>query len=283
MSGRPADLGQIQRWMQAVITDPRGIHPGASSESAREHLDVELEEVVTRSQALTGAERLAIYGRAYHLRLLECFRAEFPCLLHALGEELFTRFVLDYLQQYPSTSYTLYHLSEQFPAFLAETRPDADAPSDEREDWPEFMIDLATLERAFNEVFSCPGMEGRQPLGPIQLRTLDEERLLASRMVAVPCLRLLRFRYPVVTYFRAVRSTGESELPAPADTRVAITRRDYAVQLHELSTVAAAFLAALTEDLTIAEAIRAADEDRHTCLELLYRWADAGFFSRLAV
>src|SRR5271155_476952 len=123
------DLEQIQRWMQAAIMHPVGIAEGIASPDARKHIDIgpdEAEMVVNRSRSQTALERLSIYGYAYYARLLECLREEFPVLKHALGDELFDGFAAEYLEQYPSRSYTLFHLGLDFPRFLAETRPDRD-------------------------------------------------------------------------------------------------------------------------------------------------------------
>src|SRR5258708_18726791 len=157
------DLGQIQRWMQATIMQPGGVVEGMASAEARRLIDVgpdEAESVVTRSRALTALERLAIYGYAYYARLLECLREEFPVLKHALGEELFDAFAAEYLQQYPSRSYTLFQLGTNFPRFLEETRPNREGKRRSAADWPDFLIDLATLELTFNEVFDGPSLEG---------------------------------------------------------------------------------------------------------------------------
>src|SRR5262252_23975 len=105
-----AELQKALAWMQAVITDPGGIAAGVASDEARQQIDVrfeELERMVEPSRALTVAQRLAIYSRAYHVRLVEAFRAEFPCVLQALGSELFSDFVTEYLRRYPPSSYTL--------------------------------------------------------------------------------------------------------------------------------------------------------------------------------
>src|SRR6266849_5644114 len=103
------NLAQVQRWMQAAIMHPGGVVAGVASPETRQHIDVgpdEAETVVTRSRALTALERLAIYGHAYYARLLECLREEFPVLKHAIGDELFDAFVAEYLERYPSRSYT---------------------------------------------------------------------------------------------------------------------------------------------------------------------------------
>ena len=126
-------LDAVQRWMQAVIMHPDGVAAGLDSETARQHLDVppeEVESVVSRSQALSSVERLSIYANAYYARLLECLGEEFPVLKQTLGEETFDAFAFGYLQMYPSRSYTLGKLGENFARFLAETRPVEDT-SDE--------------------------------------------------------------------------------------------------------------------------------------------------------
>src|SRR5260370_10156790 len=213
-SGRGLDT--IQLWMQAAIMHPGGVAEGVASAEARSQIDGgpdEAERVVTRSRALTAMERLEIYSHGYYARLLECLREEFPVLKHALGEEVFDAFAVGYLQQYPSRSYTLFRLSENFPRYLAETRPDGNGAY---ADWPDFLIDLATLEQTFNEIFDGPGVEREVLAIGDQLQTISPDRLLEARLVGVPCLRLLLLRYPVHLYFPSLRPHQTPHLPHPA-------------------------------------------------------------------
>ena len=283
------DLDAIERWMQAAIMHPVGVAEGMASAEARRHIDVgpdEAETVVTRSQALTALERLAIYGYAYYARLLECLRDEFPVLKHALGEELFDAFAAEYLEQYPSRSYTLFQLGTNFPRFLAETRPDQEGEGSPAPSWPDFLIDLATLELTFNEVFDGPGVEGEHLLDAGQLQVTAPERLLEARLVGVPCLRLLALRYPVHQYFSAVRRHQDPDLPGPADTYLAVTRRRYVVRHFELSRPAYEVLYALVAGEPVGVAISRAAESAGPDLERLATnlqawfqdWAREGFF-----
>ena len=289
MNDNPDDLIRIQRWMQTVITHPSGIRAGIASEAARQEFDVafeDVEKIVSRSRALTGAEALMIYSRSYHARLLECFRAEFPCVLHALGNELFTDFVIEYLKYYPPQSYTLHDLAKSFPQFLAETRPKASAPLAEQETWPDFIIDLATLERAFIEVFDGPGSEGQVLARAVQMRELDDERFAQLRLAAVPCLRLLAFRYPVLTYFNEVREKKEPDMPAPSDTFLAVNRMNYRIHFSTISLAQYRVLGSLMSGLSVAEALSNASDvsgSERDWLAARMRawlcdWVDAGFF-----
>jgi hypothetical protein len=281
--------------MQAIIMHPVGVAEGIASIEARRHIDVgpdNAEAVVNRSRALTALERLEIYGYAYYARLLECLREEFPVLMHALGQDVFDAFAVGYLQNYPSRSYTLMQLGANFPHYLAETRPESDAGGGKEtlpEDWPDFLIDLATLELTFNEVFDGPGVEGEPLLEADQLRATAPEQLLEARLVGAPCLRLLALRYPVHRYFTAVRRHGEPDPPGPAETYLAVTRRDYVVRHYELTRPAHELLQALLAGQSVGEAIQQAavaagpDLDRlaHNLQSWFHDWAAEGFFRAL--
>ena len=98
--------------------DPAGVVDGIASAVARRtstSLAAEIESVIERSSHQTSVERLEIYAGAYYARLLECLRAEYPIMAEAMGTELFDEFAVEYLQHYPSHSYTLNDLGSQFP------------------------------------------------------------------------------------------------------------------------------------------------------------------------
>jgi hypothetical protein len=192
--------------MQRTITHPAGIDPDG------------VDDVILPSATLAPAERLAIYGRSYHARLLESIRSFYPALLHALGDALFDHFATAYLHASPPTSYTLAQLTDSFPRWMAETRPE-----DGEGRWPDFVVELASLELAFRQVYDGPGLEGAP-------RTID----VAPRVIAAPSLRLFAFHFPVHHYHADVRRGETPEPPEPRDVFVALTRRDYRVVVIEL-------------------------------------------------
>jgi hypothetical protein len=283
------ELDRIQRWMQAVLMHPEGVAEGVASAPAREYLDIgpeQVEQVVTPSRTLTALDRLSIYGTAYYARLVECLREEFPVLVHALGEELFDAFAVGYLQKYPSRSYTLNDLATNFPRYLAETRPEKDEGEGPPAGWPDFLIDLATLELIFSEVFDGPGVEGERLLDTAQLQAVAAERWPEARLVTVPCLRLLTLRYPVHEYHAAVRRKQDPPPPGPADTLLAVTRWDYVVCHHPLSRPEYDVLHALMAGCSVGDAIALAAQTSGTDFDQLAAnlrgwfesWAARGFF-----
>jgi hypothetical protein len=96
----------------------------------------------------------------------------------------------------------------------------------------------------------------------------------------VPCLRLFALRFPVHRYVLAVRrEETPPDLPAPAETFVAMTRRDFRVTLHELSRDQHGLLESLDGQRTVAEAIggRLSGLPAAKVREWLGEWAEKRF------
>ncbi len=180
-----------------------------------------------------------------------------------MGEDVFNGFAFDYLQRYPSRSYTLDHLGETFPRFLDETRPGPEdgGPPPGEVGWPDFLIDLASFEWVLAKVFDGPGTEGQTLLTPETLNAFPAERFAEARLTLVPCLRLVTSRFPVNAYFTVARHVEEGEevpIPDPAPEYTAITRREFIVRRYPLTHPQHALLAALQTGATIGEALAAA-------------------------
>jgi hypothetical protein len=288
MNKTPPDLCRIQNWMLTVISHPDGIEQGIASSEARRHIDVDSErvdDVISPSRALTSVERLRVYANAYYARLLECLQSEFPALARFLGEETFSGFVFGYLQAYPPSSYTLGDLGTSFPRYLQETSPRAeDAGSNAP--WTDFVVDLATLERTYSEVFDGPGMEGTKLLTQQELAAIRMEKWPDTKLIPVPCLRLLSLRFPVHEYASAVRQKREPVVPEPRVTHLAVTRRNFVVRRLELARDEYQLLRALIEHKTVGSAIartvntRNADDESFAgrLQEWFRRWAVEGLF-----
>jgi hypothetical protein len=281
-------LDRVQQWMLAVISHPFGTEAGLASDAARQAIDLpprDVEQVVSPSRALSSIERLDVYANAYYARLLECLRVEFPVLVRTVGLDAFDQFALAYLQRYPSRSYTLGQLGKDFARFLAETRPQREGDT-AGADWADFLVDLARLEWAFNEVFDGPGIENESTLTPDQLLALGPERWSRARLRCAPCLRVIAFRYPVNGYFTDVRRGETPPLPTPADSWLAVTRRNYIVRRHELSEPQYHILSALLVGQPVDQALAAAApaEDAqlnafaHNLRLWFAHWAAEGFF-----
>lgn len=270
-------LGALQAWVQAVIRHPDGPRAGARSPEATRGLGREaaVGELVAPSTRLSPEERIGLYHRGYHLRLLECLRVMHPALRHCLGADLFDGFALDYLGECPSTSRSLFELNANFAGYLEAHRPDRDRPD---EVWPDFLVDLARLERLFLEVYDGPGTEGARLPGAGDLGYEPGEVVVAL----APCVRVLRSRFPVGDYLVAVRAGEEPPLPFPRPTALALTRRDYQVVVVPLDADEFALLEALEAGIGLLTAARAAGCPAARAWRRLRRWADAGLVASVS-
>lgn len=284
---RAFELDVVERWIQAVITDPAGVVSGIQSDAARVlGLPASVEEVVVSSAMLPALERLTIYSRAYRVRLVECLRSAFPVLRYALGDDLFSRFAADYVDS--GHACTLERLAADFAQHLADTRPGRNGAPDEREQWPDFIIDLAALESAFLAAFDGPGLEDDAPLSAADVLAIPTTALADTRPIPAPCLHLLVTRYPVHDYLLACRRGMSPEHPAPARRFVALTRRNYRVGTFELRLEEYRLLSLLDGHRTLGEALRryavvCGDQRPDPPVRSwLCDWATKGFLRRVA-
>lgn len=227
-------LPELQQWMLNALLAPRSVQG--------------IGERLADSPRLDARAQLAIYQRSYVLRLVKCLAEQFPALVHALGAPLFDDFAKEYLAACPSDAYTLYELGRRLPTWLEASRPDRDLAPEEREDWIDFMVDLAGYERALFRLFDAPGHEGG--VWP-DCEVVDEQLILQ------PCLVLAQYRYPVAQYYHAVRQGRAPEYPTAHPTYLAIARRDYLTATFPLSPVHFQFLCALHKLGSIDAALEA--------------------------
>lgn len=293
MPSNDFSLNQVQRWLQAVITNPDGIEQGIVSAETAAMIDVTaatVESVILPSSQLSSIERLQIYGRAYFGRLIECLRAQFPATCHAIGEQAFDGLALGYLIQHPSTSYTLGKLGDAFDQYLAVTRPPRDEGlNDDQPDFADFLVDLTKLERTYSEVFDGPGPEQSRSIHPDDFAGISPDQFADCQLVLHPCVRLLQLRFPVHEYATSIRQGTEPDELVARPIQLVVTRRDFIVRRFEVTPHQFQLLNALQTNAAIGDAIgrllRDETLDRSnlaTNLNLWFRqWAAAPLFAEL--
>lgn len=275
-------LQALQSWMQAVVQHPAGAAAGVASRAARRHLDVDpsaLTDVVASTATLGAGEKLELYNRGYHSRLLECLRKAYPALLEVVGAELFEAFARDYLAARPPRSYTLLALTHGFADHLQATRPDEDAP----EEWVDLVVDVARAEQAFVQVFEGPGSEDDVWQRPDDLPEEPESALLEGRLQLAPAFRLLSTRFELAELLLAARRGERTAYPPAEEGGLAVTRRDFVVILTPLDRAQHDVLQALADGGSIAGAAGAAGVDPVDAWRWVRVWSGRVFFRSLEV
>lgn len=264
MAAEPT-LAVLQRWMQAVVVHPGSIEEAVGSpEAGRDVRPADIGSVILPSASLSPAERVEVYQRMYLLRMEEALETDYPALQHFLGAERFRDLVRDYVQSFPSRSYSLNRLGDHLPEFVRTAK----VPR------PEFCHDLARLELAVSQVFD---EEETPALTEAEIAAVPAEAWEAARLVPIAAFRLMALRYPAGAYLTSVKDDDHENHPRPRlqAEHVAVYRRDYAVWRHDLTRPAHDLLADLVAGRTLGEAVAAAlgrGGRRAPTEEALFRW-----------
>lgn len=264
-----AGLERTQREVQAAISD---LARGPATAAA----------LVNGSPRLSAERRLELYRRTYRRRLTGCLRASYPALRHALGDDLFDEFALDYLTAHPPKGPSLATLGLMFPDHLDATRPDRELSPERREHWADFLVDLARLERAFLDVYDGPGIEyfGARSEEVPAAPTDPGLELVAE---PAPCLRLLRVRSAVDEFLLAARRGDSPAPPVPGERYLALSRRDWVVTLTAMPADEYTLLDGLAQRACLRAAAAAAGFDVSRARRLARDWAHRGLLVALHV
>lgn len=288
------DLPVLQRWFHSVITHPEGVEEGMIAANTLIPIAVEdLGTVFKSSSRLNASGRLTVYANAYYARLIECLGDVFPLVKRVVGDLGFADFVVDYLQVFPPQRYTLNALGLHFPDYLEKVRPARD--TDGVPDWADFVIELARFEWEIYEVFDGAGIEKLSPFDFASLREVPAHQWTAARLMPSPCLRLLKFQFPINEFFSMARATSaDSALVAPAavPSFVALTRQDYVVRRHSLLPLEFMALSNLASGQTLGDVLEtkafaetepSGDNALNTIEGWFIRWGRERFFTGFSV
>ncbi len=257
-------LNDIQHDMQGALLNPS------------ECSDVFI-HYVKPSARLSARAHLGIYQESYRMRLQQCMAVQFAALKYALGDELFQLFVDQYIQAYPSDSYSLNHLGQHFACFLEETRPDAKRPV--RENWPDFMIELADFEFSLNRLFDLEADDE----GDVATEADFDEQLKL-----LPVFALFQHQFPIMDYYQRYNNDERPELPFPKQSCSIVIRHRYRLGLFDLNFSQYRFLELLKKEGSIDQAKQAmqglfgCEQSELDAMWLQWRkkWIALGFFRK---
>ncbi len=233
--------------------------------------------ILTAGPRLSAFERLEIYHSAYRLRLVECLADDYPALRHALGAA-FDGLCREYISAHPSTNPNLIHFGKHLSSFCKARR----------EPWAAFAADLAQLEWALTEVIHAAESS---VLDLVTLQEIPPERWAQTRFTPAKTLRVLRFAFPVNSYFESFRTEQCALIPDPQASAVAVVRQGFALWRMDLTLPMTTLLESLCSGVRLGDALEgisaeektgAADDALEQSLITSFTtWVSSGFFAQL--
>ncbi len=271
-------LAGLQRWFAGQILPTRSPLPAAAAtEEGRAPREPVPSNVLLPSATLEADERLAIYREMVSLRLHDSLEEDYPALRRLLGEDDFRELVRDYLDRYPSRSFTLDHAGRELPRFLSEA---GDLPN------RALLWDVARLEWAVHQSFHADRAEvlTADDIGQIPL-----EAWLEARLQLAPATEVLAFDHGASEIVSSVSTDADLPSLDRAPSWCAVWRKDYVVWRQTLTEPMAAVLSTFARGGTIAEAVSEAEAlwagdpaDLEPALfDWFADWLAEGFFSAL--
>ncbi|HUN88128.1 MAG TPA: putative DNA-binding domain-containing protein [Terriglobales bacterium] len=279
------NLDQIQRAMFHAVRQP--LTP--SDDMRRTALDgtsllETAETIIKPNTRLTSFERLEIYNRQYWFRVISSMADDFDGLRAVLGEKQFQKLVVAYLNDCPSTSFTLRNLGSKLEEWLTGHR-------DYAADRFGIALDMVKLGWAEVETFDS---EGCRPVTADDIAQMGDDPFLRLQ----PYIRLLELTHPVHDLLLKLRQRRRDDeapmrklparsLPGSQQTFVAVHRQENSVYFKDLDATAFAMLRLFQSGSTVSHAIestnweeRGIDEISAAVREYFANWAGLGWFCK---
>jgi hypothetical protein len=226
-------LQQLQKLTASVITQPlaKGFRSRRTFIDGRPNEQVAA-EFIKANDRLSPFERIAIYNKQYWYRLVDILYDDYPGLVAILGRLRFNRLVTEYLQQYPSRSFTLRDLGGNIGRFIEEN-PAIIPPSR-----LQLCKELAAFEWAQVIAFDEPGPP---PLCVDDLLGSNPEKL---KLGVQPYITLLHLHWPLDDFTVKLKRSSlrgeasnavDSPTRKPAKKKIVIPKRqEIFVAVHRL-------------------------------------------------
>lgn len=229
-------------------------------------------EMIADSRQRRGIDRLKVYNQQYWYRLFTVMQEEFPLLRHLLGVRRLNQLVSEYLQKYPSKSYTLNHLSDRLVGFMRE----------DASNWRPEWIEAAVVDHAYIRVFDA----AEYP--PIRFsRGFDA---MSVRLQLQPHVRIFEEHWDLMRCRVEVREDDEDRqvvAPTPANQAWCLYRTPQAIVAEPLEPLQQRLLAEFQGQVLLQEALEKVEmgcsksdgEKLEASLESWFaRWSKLGWF-----
>ena len=190
-------------------------------------------------------KRFDVYRNNVVVSLTEALEVAFPAIARLIGEQNFKAVSGVYLRRHPPHTPLMMFYGADMPGFLEGFQPLAHLP---------YLADVARLELALRHAYHAADAA---PLDPAALRALPPDRLMASRVIFAPAVRLVRSRYPVHGIWAYNMEDGAPK-PEARGENVLITRPEFDPVLTTLVPGGGTFIAALSDGESLGAAHDAA-------------------------
>ena len=199
-------LSQLQSDFQAYLLD-------ASKGAA-------FKNQIVNDKKVGAKTRLGIYADAYRLRIIEALSNSYPILKALLGDDLFEKAALKYIEQYPSTYRNMRWVGDKMAAHLQATLPQ----------YP-VAAEMAQFEWALGLAFDA---DDASILSLQDLATIPPENWGNLRFKFHPAVQLVNAKYNVLLVWQALNIEKAPPKIAQINEHYVVWRKDLSSHYRSL-------------------------------------------------
>lgn len=188
-----------------------------------------------------AGSRFAVYRNNVAVSLTEALEQSFPAIVKLLGPENFKGLAGIFLRRHPPETPIMMQYGADFPDFLAAF----DGLSHIG-----YLPDVARLEQALRTSYHAADAD---PIAPEELQSVAPEKLGYVRLELAPSLHLVRSPWPIHQIWAFNLEAGAPK-PTGGAQNVLILRPEFDPEMTPVSDGCAAFITALLQRNTLAEA-----------------------------
>jgi Putative DNA-binding domain len=203
---------------------------------------------LTDGDGQAAGRRFDVYRNNVAVSLTEALETAFPVIAKLIGAANFRTLAAVFLRRHPPTSPLMMFYGAEMPEFLAGFEHTSSIG---------YLPDIARLELALRESYHAADAD---PIDPAILQSIPPEALTEATVSLAPSLRLIRSRWPVHAIW-LYNTAKDAPKPAMEAQDIAILRPDMDPEPHLLPPGGGAFVSALLDGRTIADALDAATSD----------------------
>ena len=194
-----------------------------------------------------AGRRFDVYRNNVVHSLSEALAVAYPVILKLVGKEFFKAMANVFVRQFPPSSPIMNQFAPEFPVFLESFPPVAHLP---------YLPDVARLERARRQSYNAADAE---PIDGAVLANASAEHLMDTTLSLHPSMRVVMSNYPILTIWENNNSDTQNPLPSGGQD-VLVCRPKDTLQMRLLPKGGAAFLRALHQQKTLAQASEAGEK-----------------------
>lgn len=242
----PAWLAEFQAGFGGVLRAPLDRASGALTAQPSSY-DSRIARDALDAGNATGLERLAVYNRQYWFRLFGVLQSAFPLTSRLTGYWSFNDYASRFLLARPPRGWDIDRAADGFGPFFESALERDDARERQA------LLESARIDAAWREVLRAPRTS------PFRPSAADAPRLLDSRIVVSPAVRVIEETFPLLDLRRgALADPSETPIAVPPALALgrawALVRRDDGVAQISLEPREAQLFALLL-DLPVREAL----------------------------